>query len=333
MTTFSSGLSASISSYLVLKRALGRQYAAEEWVLTHLDRFLAARRVDLVAETFAAWCLTLQHLASGTRRARMRIARNLCLYRRRSEPGCFVPDERLFPPVHQAVRPHIFTDSEIVRLLATARTLARPSNSPLGPENMRLAIVLLATTGLRRGELIRLTMGDYDPPQRTLAIRESKFHKSRLVPLSADTAREVEHLIEIRGRRRLPPRRAARSSGTATRTPAATAVGASAAPYAHSSGGPASGPRRVISHARMTSVTDLPSTRSSGGTAPDSTYRRSCPSWPPTWGTSRSSRPPTTSSSSNPSRPPPARDSPTAAATSSPDPPSGEVRDDRRRPQ
>ena len=33
----------------------------------------------------------------------MRIARNLCLYRRRSEPGCFVPDERLFPPVHQAI--------------------------------------------------------------------------------------------------------------------------------------------------------------------------------------------------------------------------------------
>ncbi len=334
MTTFSSGLSASINSYLVLKRALGRQYSNEEHVLAHLDRFLAARRVDLNAATFAAWCLTLQHLASGTRRARMRIARNLCLYRGRSEPGCFVPDERLFPRLHQAIRPHIFTDNEIVQLLAAARTLARTSNSPLGPENMRLAIVLLATTGLRRGELTRLTVGDYDPPQRTLAIRESKFHKSRLVPLSAETAREVEHLIEIRGRRRLPTE--ASSPLLWHRSPDTggySGGGASAAPCAHSSGGPASGPRRVISHARMTSVTDSPSTRSYGGTAPDSTYRRSCPSWPPTWGTSRSSRPPTTSSSSNPSRPPPARDSPTAAATSSPDPPSGEVRDDRRRPQ
>ena len=59
---------------------------------------------------------------------------------------------------------------------------------------------------MRRGELTRLTVGDYDPPQRTLAIRESKFHKSRLVPLSADTAREIEHLIETRDRRRLPAR-------------------------------------------------------------------------------------------------------------------------------
>ena len=204
MTTFSSGLSASIRSYLTLKRALGRQYTAEEWVLGHLDRFLAGRGVDLVAETFAAWCLTLQHLASGTRRARMRIVRNLCLYRRRGEPDCFVPDVRLFPPVHQAIRPHIFTDSEIVHLLAVARTLTRSARSPLRPENMRLAIVVLSTTGLRRGELTRLTVGDYDPPQRTLAIRESKFHKSRLVPLSADTAREVEYLIDIRDRRRLP---------------------------------------------------------------------------------------------------------------------------------
>ena len=204
MTTFRSVLSATIRSYLTLKRALGRQYASEEWVLAHLDRFLVARTVDLVAETFVAWCLTLQHLASGTRRARMRVVRNLCLYRRRGEPGCFVPDEHLFPPVHQAIRPHIFSDTQIVRLLAAARTLVRTTFSPLCPENMRLAIVLLSTTGLRRGELTRLTVGDYDRPQRTLAIRESKFHKSRLVPVSADTAREVEHLIEIRGRRRLP---------------------------------------------------------------------------------------------------------------------------------
>ena len=92
----------------------------------------------------------------------------------------------------------------LVRLLAAACTLARSPNSPLRPENMRLAIVLLYTTGLRRGELTRLTVGDYDLPQRTLAIRQSKFHKSRLVPVSADTAREVESLIEMRGRRRLP---------------------------------------------------------------------------------------------------------------------------------
>ena len=202
MKTFSSVLATTITNYLTLKRALGRQYNHEEWVLSRLDRFLAACNADLSADTFSAWCLTLQNLASGVRRAHMRYVRNLCLYRRRREPGCFVPDERLFPPLHQKVRPHIFTDAQVAQLLAIASALARTANSPLRPENMRLAIVLLYTTGLRRGELARLTVGDYKRHERLLVIRESKFHKSRLVPLSAGAAREIDHLFEVRGQRR-----------------------------------------------------------------------------------------------------------------------------------
>jgi len=204
MKTFSSVLATTIRDYLTLKRALGRQYNGEEWVLARLDLFLAARQADLNTETFAAWCLTLQNLASGVRRAHMRDVRNLCLYRRRHEPGCFVPDERLFPPLHQKIRPHIFTDAQVAQLLAIARTLTRTSNSPLCPENMRLTVVLLYTTGLRRGELARLTVGDYDPHERILVIRASKFHKSRLVPLSADATREIDHLLAIRRHQRFP---------------------------------------------------------------------------------------------------------------------------------
>jgi len=201
---FGSVLSSTITSYLRLKRALGRQYAAQERVLAHLDRFLATRHADLTAETFADWCLTLQHLASGNRRAHMREVRNLCLYRRRRAPACFVPDERLFPPVHQVIRPHIFSDGQVAQLLAVTRTVARTSNSPLCPENMRLAVVLLYTTGLRRGELTRLTVGDYDPREGTVMIRASKFHKSRLIPLSGDAAREINCVLDIRRRQRLP---------------------------------------------------------------------------------------------------------------------------------
>jgi integrase/recombinase XerD len=204
MKTFSSVLATTIRDYLTLKRALGRQYNSEEWVLSRLDRFLAERDADLTQEMFANWSLTLQNLASGVRRAHMRDVRNLCIYRQRREPRCFVPDERLFPPLHQKVRPHIFTDAQMSQLLAIARTLTRTSNSPLCPENMRLAIVLLYTTGLRRGELTRLTVGDYNRQERLLTIRESKFHKSRLLPLSVDAAREIDHLLEIRRQQRFP---------------------------------------------------------------------------------------------------------------------------------
>lgn len=202
--TFSSVVASTIQSYLTLKRALGREYVMHEGVLGHLDQFLAARHADLGPETFAAWCLTFEHLASGNRRNRMREVRNWCLYRRRREPRCFVPDERLFPPVHQVIRPHIFTDGQVGQLLAAAGTRARSANSPLCPEMMRLAIVLLYTTGMRRRELTRLTLGDYDPREHTLTIRESKFHKSRLIPVSTDAAGEIDGVLDMRRRQRYP---------------------------------------------------------------------------------------------------------------------------------
>ena len=68
-------------------------------------------------------------------------------------------------------------------------------SSPLRPEVIRFAIVLLFTTGIRRGELLRLTLGDYDRRNATLLIRESKFHKSRLLPLNSDIAKEMDRYL------------------------------------------------------------------------------------------------------------------------------------------
>lgn len=204
--SFISILGPILARYLALKEALGRRYDVERATLKHLDAFLAAKaeRTDLCSETFAQWCNTQEYLTSGVRRARMRIVRNFCLYRRRTEPYCFVPDAALFPPLHQAVQPHIFTEPEVAALLRQAQTLEPASRSPLRRETFRLALVLLYTTGLRRGELLRLLVGDYDPQEHTLLVRESKFHKSRLLPLSPDGSREVEDYLRARRARHLP---------------------------------------------------------------------------------------------------------------------------------
>lgn len=201
---FLSVLGPIITSYLLLKRSLGRRYNHEERVLRHLDRFLAAGgpEQDLTSEIFAGWCTSLGHLASGVRRARMFNVRNLCLYRRRSDSTCFVPDPKGFPRPHEACRPHFFTEHQITSLLRATERLRPHRNSPLYPEVCRLTIVLLHTTGLRRGELVRLTIDDYNPVERTLSIRTTKFQKSRLVPLSEDATQELESYLVAR--RRLP---------------------------------------------------------------------------------------------------------------------------------
>ncbi len=188
-----------INRYLELMRALGRRYLAEQIVLESLDRFLTAIGIlDLSQEAFIKWCQTQQHLSSGVLRDRMNMVRKLCLYRQRTEPLCFVPDPVLFPVAHQSIRPYIFTEEEIARLIAATQTLIPNARSPLRVEVYRLAIILLYTTGLRRGELTRLKIKDYDAQAHTLLVRESKFHKSRYLPLSPSTSLEIDRYLQVR---------------------------------------------------------------------------------------------------------------------------------------
>jgi len=204
-TPTASWLSPLIRRYLDLKQALGRGFAIERRVLAALAEFVAtAAAPDLTQSEFEHWCKTQTHLTTGVRRNRMRIVRNFCLYRRRTEPHCFVPDLDCFPYPHQPVQPYIFSETEIVHLLQASELMHPVARCPLRRQFFRLAIVLLYTTGLRRGELLRLALQDYDPQAHTLLVRESKFHKSRYLPLSPDANRELEAYLDARRQHHFP---------------------------------------------------------------------------------------------------------------------------------
>lgn len=125
---------------------------------------------------------------------------HFCLFRRREHPYSFVPDPTQFPPEGPRPLPYIYSEADVVRLLATAEGLAPHQGSPLHREVARVGIVLLYTTGLRRGELVRLTLGDYETTAGVIHVRRSKFDKSRLVPLSADAAMELDRYLTARRR-------------------------------------------------------------------------------------------------------------------------------------
>ena len=96
-----SALAPWIERYLALKIALGCQADSVRYILLALDRFLTEHDCELTAGSFAQWCHRLGHLKTGVRRNYMRNVRNLCLYRQRFEPACFVPDRHAFPALHQ----------------------------------------------------------------------------------------------------------------------------------------------------------------------------------------------------------------------------------------
>jgi integrase/recombinase XerD len=188
-----------IEGWLVHQRALGRGYCEPQWVLGNLQRFLLEIGIaDLNVATFERWCHAARHLSTSTRRGRQLIVRKFCLFRRRTEPDCFVPDPLYFVRLTPYRPPTIIEPPQVARMLLAADELSPVSNSPLLPAVARLAVVILFTAGLRRGELVRLRLADVDAQSGLMRITASKFHKSRLVPLSPDAAAVLRSYLRLR---------------------------------------------------------------------------------------------------------------------------------------
>jgi integrase/recombinase XerD len=182
--------------YVRHQHALGIQLGTVSWVLRRLDKFLDGE--ELTEERFVAWMHTRSHCSRNTRRNEALAVRRLCLYRRRSEPECFVPDPLHFPRRVPHRPPVIVTPAQVAKMLVAIDRMPPAVHFPLGNATLRTALILLYTTGIRRGEAVHLTLSDIDLKRRVLRIRESKFHKDRLVPLSPSTTRALRAFLQLR---------------------------------------------------------------------------------------------------------------------------------------
>jgi integrase/recombinase XerD len=190
---------AAIAAYLSSRHALGRAYAKEELVLRHLRAFLARRGAhDLDQPLFDQWRRQFSHLSASTRIIREISVYNFCRYRRRTELRCFLPDRFALARARPHPLPTPIERGQVARLLRYVSALLPTRFTPLRSAVLRLAIVLLYTSGLRPGEVARLTLDDVEARSGVLRIRESKFHKSRWVPLSRSAAQELRRFLRTR---------------------------------------------------------------------------------------------------------------------------------------
>ena len=95
------------------------------------------------------------------------------------DPKNEVPPTRLLPPGTTRPAPFLYSEAEVARLMAAARGL----RTPLYAATVETVIGLLAVSGLRVGEILRLDRGDVDFEDGMLIVRNSKAGRSRIVPL------------------------------------------------------------------------------------------------------------------------------------------------------
>ena len=110
----STALDVCINDFIAHKRALGRDYKTEEFILLAFRRFLQNDGADdLDQAVFDRWCNQLNGLNANTRLSRQLVVRKLCLFRQRSTPSCFVPDSLYFSR-HQPYRSPVLIEPEQV---------------------------------------------------------------------------------------------------------------------------------------------------------------------------------------------------------------------------
>lgn len=180
-----SALRQAAEEYLAMRRSLGYKLERQGQVLldfiSYLDR---AGAVTVTAEAALAWATLPAGASPVWHKRRLLVARGFAAHLKTLDPACQVPSPGLLPAPAERIRPYLYSQDEIAALVHAAGTLARP----LQAATYQALVSLLAVTGLRPGEAIRLTRGDVDLDAALIAVRNSKFGKSRLVPLHPDTA-------------------------------------------------------------------------------------------------------------------------------------------------
>jgi integrase len=199
-------------NYLTIRRTLGFKLVGEGVLLAEFVAFAEKAGQRTITTQFALeWARRPRGGSPNYLSRRLRAVRAFARYLHVLDPACEILPLELLPASKYRPAPYIYGDEEITTLM-TAASMLRP---PLRAATFRTLIGLLACTGLRIGEAIRLDREDFDPANRLLTVRDSKFGKSREVLLHPSTIDALEEYAEIRDR--LCPRPTQRSFFITTR--------------------------------------------------------------------------------------------------------------------
>jgi integrase len=189
-----------VEAYIAERRLAGFDLTIDAQQLARFARFTdkSGYRGALTVAIASRWALASKHGRPLTAARRIETLRGFARYCQSFEPNTEIPPRLLFGPSHRRLTPHIFTDVELRSLLRAASDL-----TPIGglrPATCATVFGLIAATGLRISEASGLKRSDVDFTHRCLLIRDSKFHKSRLVPIHHTVIRVLRHYAQQRDR-------------------------------------------------------------------------------------------------------------------------------------
>lgn len=193
-----------LDDYLALRRAMGTQLREPGVALRHFLDFLAFENSPFITTELALrWAQQPKGAQRATWARRLTAVRRFAHWLCAFDPRTEVPPIRILNARHRRNTPHIFTRQEVEALMAEAGRLRSPKG--LRALTVQTLLGLLASTGLRPGEALALDEADVDLQGGILLVRDTKFGKSRFVPIH-ETVR-IALAAYAQARDRLCPRR------------------------------------------------------------------------------------------------------------------------------
>jgi site-specific recombinase XerD len=180
-----------IESYLTLKRSLGAVFSADARILRSLGRALGDVPLESIhRDTCQAFCRGTGPPTRFWERKHYTLRGFFgYLVARGHLPASPLP--ALGPRIPRSFQAHIYSHDELRRLL-DATSVLETDRWPLQSLTFRTILLVLYGAGLRPGEALRLRCCDADLSARVLAIWDTKFFKSRLVPIGADLCKALD---------------------------------------------------------------------------------------------------------------------------------------------
>jgi len=194
-----------VNRYVTFKRSLGMRFATQPRVLRRFSRVLGDIEVgDVTREAVEAF-LYGGRIVTNTCFLNYKLLRGL--YRFAISRGfvSWSPLPDIIPAPLPPFRPHIYSTSELTALLEATRVL-KSSRNPMQPYTFRVLLLVLDSTGIRVGEALHLELRDVDLQSQVSTIRDTKFFKSRLVPLGPRLTQELLAFLKCRSALPLPLR-------------------------------------------------------------------------------------------------------------------------------
>jgi len=185
-----STLRKAVEDYIQMRRNLGFKLHEANRALLRFVSFLEKRGASHITIPLAMqWAH--QNPAARPREWARRLSyiRGFARYQSATDPQTEVPPVGLAPYGSDRARPYLYSDDEIQRLLEAALKLS-PTHG-LRDQTYYTLFGLLSVTGLRISEALNLRSEDVDLAERLLTIRDSKFGKSRLVPIHVSTEKAL----------------------------------------------------------------------------------------------------------------------------------------------